>query len=140
MSSSEPGNGWTENKALASCRFSMRVLFYWFDLHLVCGATGDGKSRSLFWVMRPEVSNKHFWLPVCVKCHSRSSSAAAIPVSTWGFCTPLSGQPAEGQQERKTAVFTDGNALPELCLHSLGRIGGAFSSVFLWVCLPSFPP
>lgn len=33
MSSSGPGNGWPENKALASCCFSMRVLFYGFHLH-----------------------------------------------------------------------------------------------------------
>lgn len=54
MLSTGPGNGWTENKALADCPFSMRVLFYWFNLHLVCGVPGYGESCSLFWVMRAE--------------------------------------------------------------------------------------
>lgn len=137
MSSSGPGNGWTENKALASCPFSMRVLFDWFNLHLVCGVPGYGKSCSLFWVMRAEVSNKHFWLQsvssVIWVAGTCCSSAATIPVSRLGVCTPLSAQTA-GQPGRNKAVFTDGRAIPEPCLYVLGQTEApAFSSSFLGV-------
>ena len=92
----------------------------------MCGAPGDRKSCSLLWVTRAQVS-------VCVKCHRGAVSCCSsalrhsrehmgvLNTPQWPDCV------RKARQERKAAVFTEGNALPELCLHSVGQLG-AFSS------------
>lgn len=123
--SAGPGNGWSSNKAPASCAFSMRVLFWWFNLHLVCGVPGYEKRLSLFWVMRAEVSNKHFWVQSVssVIWVTRNCCSSASPEQIKFLHNPQQRDCRMKQDTKKTGLP---NAIPDLCLYIPGKIEAPF--------------
>lgn len=97
----------------------------------MCGVPGSGKSRSLFWVTRAEVSNQRFWLRsvssvIGVVRNRCSSSAGRLFLGAdRGSAHPSADRPhAEGQTagEKAGRVHTWKCHPRAVCLHSRGQI------------------